>query len=65
MHMQAIEIDHLHVPNFEGVPVLDDYVIHVQGPEIAEILRDGNEVHGGALLKLKKVRVIVVTLPTQ
>lgn len=60
-----LELGGLHVSNLENVFVLDDYVIHVHGLELVEILREGDEVDGVAFVELKKVRVVVVALPTK
>jgi len=54
-----------HVSNFEVVIVLDSYVIHVHGLESIEIHWKGDKVKGGAFMKLKQIRVIIITFPTQ
>nr|ACN30828.1 unknown [Zea mays] len=49
----------------EGVAVLDDDVVHVDGGEPGEVGGEGDEVEGAALVELVQRRVLVVALPAQ
>lgn len=55
----------LHVPDFKDVTVFDDDVVHVHGLELVEVFREGDQMDGGAFMELKKLGIIVVSLPSE
>lgn len=55
----------LHIPNFKLVSILDNNVVHVHGPELGEVPGERDEMNGGSLVVLQKLRVIIVPLPSQ
>ncbi|CAL9132668.1 unnamed protein product, partial [Musa acuminata var. zebrina] len=61
----GVHAGRLQVDDLEGVAVLDDDVVHVDGLEAGEVLGEGDEVDGGALVELEEVGFLVVALPPQ
>lgn len=55
----------LGVDDLEGAAILDDDVVHVHGPEVGEVLGEGDEVDGRPAVELEQVGVFVVPLPSQ
>lgn len=51
------------ISDFKEVSILDDDVVHMHGFEASEVHWKRNEVNGGPLVKLKEVRVVIITLP--
>ncbi|CAL9151499.1 unnamed protein product, partial [Musa hybrid cultivar] len=53
------------ITDLEDVAALDNDVVHVHRPELGEVRRYRDEVHGGALVELDQIRRAGVPLPPQ